>query len=288
MALIFAAIVKAAPLILAAVGGVISERSGVVNFALEGMMLSGAFAAVWAAHVTRSPWVGLLAAVAAGAFIALLHAAASLWLRVNQIVSSIALNLLALGATGSLLWRVFKAGTSPDVPALPALAIGGFAWNALLPLALLAPFAVWVFLKHTGWGLALRATGEDVETARSAGVRVMRVKFFAVLASGVLAGAAGAYMSIGLLSSFTLRMTGGRGYIAIAAVIFGKWHPLGAAGAALLFGLFEAASETFAGRFGLSGEFYLALPYVLTLAVLAGFVGKAQPPRALGNLPEQS
>jgi simple sugar transport system permease protein len=136
------------------------------------------------------------------------------------------------------------------------------------------------------WGLRLRATGEDVEAARSAGVRVGLVRFVAAVLSGALAGAAGAYISIGVLSSFTLRMTGGRGYMAIAAVIFGKWHPLGAAAAALLFGLFEAASETFAGRLALPQEFFLALPYVLTLAVLAGFVGKAQPPRALGILPE--
>jgi len=287
MGLAFATVAKAVPLVLAALGGVISERSGVINFALEGMMLSGAFAAVWTSHETGNPWLGLAAGVAAGMAIGLLHAVASLYLRVNQIVSAIALNLFALGATGTLLWKIFNAGTSPEAPTLPSLEISGHDFNALVPLALIAPPAVWAFLKYTVWGLHLRAAGEDVEAARGAGVRVMPVKVAAVVVSGALAGAAGAYLSIGLLSSFTLRMTGGRGYMAIAAVIFGKWHPIGAAGAALLFGFFEAASETLAGRAALPAELFLALPYLLTLAALAGFVGKARAPRALGMLPEE-
>lgn len=288
MGVFAATIAKAVPLMLAAVGGVISERAGVINFALEGMMLSGAFAAVWTSHETGSPWLGLAAAVVAGMAVGVIHAVASLYLRVNQIVSAIALNLLALGATGSLLWKIFNAGTSPEVPTLPSINVSGHAMNALVPLALIAPPAVWAFLRYTVWGLHLLATGEDVEAARAAGVRVVRVKFAAVIVSGAFAGAAGAYLSIGILSSFTLRMTGGRGYMAIAAVIFGKWHPLGAAVAALLFGFFEALSETLAGRLPLPPEAFHALPYILTLVALAGFVGKARAPRALGRLPEEA
>lgn len=287
MEIVFSTLTKAVGLILAASGGVISERAGVINFALEGMMLSGAFAAVWVSNATGNPYIALLAAVAAGVLVGLLHAVASLWLAVNQVVSSIALNLLALGVTGSLLWRLFAAGTSQSVPTLPGARFGGHSWNVLVPVALAVPVVIWAFLRFTVWGLRLRAVGEDVEAARSAGVRVMLVKFLSVLVSGGLAGAAGAYMSIGLLSSFTCGMTGGRGYMAVAAVIFGKWQPLGAAAAALLFGFFEALGETLAGRLGLPAEFYLALPYLLTLVALAAFVRRSRAPGALGKLPEK-
>lgn len=288
IALLLSAIAKAVPLVLAATGGVISERAGVINFCLEGMMLSGAFTAVWVSHVTGKPYLGLLAAIAAGMAVGILHAAASLYLCANQVVSSIALNLLALGLTGSLLWHIFQAGTSPAVEPLPGAATGAFRWNILVGLAFVAPWLVWIFFKTTVTGLRLRAAGEGVNAARSAGVRVSLLRFSAVVASGAFAGAAGAYLSIGLLSSFTSRITGGRGYIAVAAVIFGKWHPLGATAAALLFGLFGAVSEQLAGRFGLPEEFFLALPYLLTLAALAGFVGRSRPPAALGTLHEEA
>jgi len=282
-----AAIVQAVPIILAALGGVVSERAGVVNFALEGMMLSGAFAAVWASYVTQNPWLGLAAALAAGVALAACHAAASLWLKVNQVVSSLAMNLLALGLTGALLWRVFGMGTSPNVAGLPAFAAFGRSWNVLVvPAFLLAP-AVWALLRYTVPGLWVRAAGEDADAARAAGVNVTAVKFAAVLVSGALAGAAGACISIGTLTSFTAGMTGGRGYMAVAAVIFGKWQPLGAAAAALLFGAFVAAGEVFAANAALPEEVYLIAPYVLTLLALAAFIGKSEPPRALGKLPSR-
>ncbi len=280
MDVVIAAIVTSVPLALAALGGVVSERAGVVNFALEGMMLSGAFAAVWAARATGSPWLGLAAAVAAGVAIAFLHAAASLWLRVNQVISSIAVNLLALGLTGALLWSVYGAGTSPSAPTLPALTTGGRAVCVLTPVPFLLAPLVWLFLRYTVAGLRLRAAGEDARAARSAGVRVTGVRFAAVLASGALSGAAGAYVSTGVLSSFTGGMTGGRGYIAVAAVIFGKWNPLGALGAALLFGLFGALADHYAASSVLPQEAFLALPYLLTLIVLAGFIGRSDPQKA--------
>ena len=286
MQIVFSTIVHAVPIALAALGGVISERAGVTNFALEGMMLSGAFAAVWASWVTGNPYLGLVAAVVGGAVIGVCHAGASLWLRVNQVVSSIAMNLLSLGLSGALLWRVFGQGTSPNVEALPGIVLGGYTWNLLVPLTFVCAIGVWAFLKFTVGGLHLRATGEDVEIARSVGVRVFAVKFAAVCASGVFAGAAGAYLSIGLLSSFTSGMTNGRGYIAVAAVIFGKWNAPGVLGASILFGFFAAAGETLGVGTFLPPEFFQALPYALTILSLAVLAGKSRPPAALGRLPE--
>ena len=277
MNVIVAAIVNAVPLALAALGGVLSERAGVINFALEGMMLSGAFAAVWASHETGSGWAGLAAGMAAGMLIAALHAVVSLGLRVNQIVSSVAMNLMALGLTGALLWKVFEQqGTSPPVEGLPAVTIGGWSMNVLTPAPFVLAPIMWVVLRRSVWGLRLRATGEDANAARAAGVRVTRVKATAVVASGALAGAAGAYLSLGVLTSFTDSMTSGRGYAAVAAVIFGKWDPLGAVGACLLFGLFRAIADTLSVSAALPQEAYLALPYLLTLVALAGFVGKVE------------
>jgi general nucleoside transport system permease protein len=282
--LILATILAAVPIALAALGGVLSERAGVINFALEGMMLSGAFAAVTASYYMGSPYLALAAAVVAGTAIAFLHAATSLWLRVNQIISSIAINLFALGLTGALLWRLFGQGTTPEVATLPMYSIHGVAFNALMPVPFILAPIVWAFLRFSTAGLHLRAAGEDAAAARSAGVRVMRVKSLAVLASGALAGAAGAFISIGVLSTFTMNMTNGRGYIAVAAVIFGKWNPLGAVGAALLFGLFATGSDALAASMGMPAECFHALPYVLTLVALAGFVGKTKPPGDIGDV----
>lgn len=288
MNIVFSTIAHALPIALAALGGVVCERAGVINFALEGMMLSGAFAAVWASHVTGRPFLGLAAAVAAGVLIAVLHAAASLWLRVNQIVSAIAANLFALGLTGALLWRIFGQGTSPNVASLPSIAAGDRPLSVFVPVVAVMTILVWAFMRFTVAGLRLRAVGEDVAIARSAGVNVMRIKFAAVTLSGALAGAAGAYLSIGFLSSFTHAMTSGRGYVAIAAVIFGKWNPVGAVLAALLFGLFGAIGETLGLSSLLPCEFFQMLPYLLTLATLAALAGKSRPPAALGVLPERS
>jgi len=219
-----------------------------------------------------------------GVLIAALHAFVSLALKVNQIVSSVAMNLMALGLTGALLWKVFEQqGTSPPVEGLPAVTVGGWSMCVVTPAPFVLAPIIWVFLRRTVWGLRLRAVGEAPVAARAAGVRVGAVRTGAVLASGALAGAAGAYLSLGVLTSFTDSMTSGRGYAAVAAVIFGKWDPMWALGACVLFGLFRALADTLSVSAALPQEAYLALPYLLTLLALAGFVGRSRAPEGLGK-----
>ncbi len=228
---------QSAPLLLACLGGLLSESGGVINFALEGMMLVGAFTAVWVTHVTGSPWMGLLGGAAGGMAVAVVHGVASLAFRANQIVSSIALNLLAAGLTGTLLNHVFRVyGTSPTVSKLPAmgdwlpwlegsgLAVAGGLGSlpVLGPCAFLASLFVWYFLLHTPWGLSIRACGENPLAASSAGLKVAWIRFGAVTAGGVFAGVGGSCLSIGELAHFVERMTQGRGYLAVAALILGR------------------------------------------------------------------
>jgi len=297
--LIALTLVKASPLLLAAFGGLLSELSGVINFALEGMMLSGAFAAVLGTWITGSHWIGLLCAVFSGVFTGAVHAGASLKLRANQIVSAIAVNLLAAGLTGFLLNQVFHVyGTSPGVEALPNL---GFMLpqtgvsddlrrlaqgvSVLVPVTLAIGMAVAAFLRWTVPGLRLRACGENPEAARAAGLRVTRIQFLAVCAGGALAGMGGAFLSIGELSQFVENMTQGRGYLAVAAVILGRWRPAGVLAAVLFFGCGEAVSEWFAVRWAaLPNEVFLAMPYVACFGVLALYTGRRRPPSALGRL----
>jgi simple sugar transport system permease protein len=274
---------------LAALGGLWSERAGVINFALEGMMLAGAFAAVWGSYVTGSPWVGAGCAVVAGLVLAAAHGLGSLHLRINQIVSAMALNIFALGATGSLMEYVFgTVGTSPAVTKLPSLSLPGGRVGVLSILAVAVALASGFLLYRTRWGLAVRATGEDPGAAAAVGVRVLRVKWACVLVSGVLAGLAGAHLSTGDLSQFLERMTEGRGYIAVAAVIFGRWRPGGVAAACFLFGLADAFGENLQGvelaRWHVSPEWALMVPFLVTLAALAGLVGRSVPPRGLGEM----
>jgi simple sugar transport system permease protein len=281
--LLFGTVGKATPLLLAGLGGLWSERSGVINFALEGMMLVGAFAAVWGSYVTGSPWVGLGCAATAGLAVAALHAAASLHLRINQIVSAMALNIFALGLTGALLHHVFgTVATSPSVAKLPRLTVPGGQVGLLSLAAVAVAASSWLLLYRTRWGLEARATGEEPEAARAMGVSVWRVKWACVLASGVLAGLAGAHISTGELSQFLKGMTGGRGYMAVAAVIFGRWRPGGVVLACVLFGLGDALGENLQGvtvaGWQVPGEWALVLPFVVTLAALAGLVGRSVPP----------
>ncbi len=291
---------QSTPLLLACLGGLLSESSGVINFALEGMMLVGAFTAVWATHVTGSPWIGLAAGAAGGMAVAAVHGVASLAFRANQIVSSIALNLLAAGLTGTLLNHVFRVyGTSPAVSKLPtlgdwipwlegsALAVSGGLGSlpVLVPCAFLASLLVWYFLLHTPWGLSIRACGENPMAASSTGLKVSWIRFGAVTAGGVFAGAGGAYLSIGELAHFVERMTQGRGYLAVAALILGRWMPGGALAAVLLFGFAEALSQWLAVRWSQwPPQLFLAFPYVLSLTVLLFRRGRHGPPSALGQL----
>ena len=295
------------PLIFAALGGVFSERSGVVNVGLEGIMLVGAFAAMAGSYLTGAAWWGFLLGGLSGAAFASIHAFSSIRFRGNQVVSGMALNILALALTGFLLRRLFQhAGHSPQVAQLPdwslpfieRLPIVGRVIGRGTPpiyLALIFVILAQYVLFHTPLGLRIRAVGEHPEAAESLGVNVNGLRYLCVLTSGLLAGFGGATMSVGLLNSFGENMTAGRGFIALAAVIFGKWRPVGALWACLLFGVlvaFEVQAQTFASLSSffpwmaifarIPREVFLGLPYLATILILAGFIGRSTPPAASG------
>lgn len=287
--LIYGSFRVATPLILAAMGGVLCERSGVVNIALEGMMLLGAFFGMLGSYWTGNPWIGVVLGMLVGGLLGLLHAALTQHMRLNHIVSGVALNIFALGMTTYLLRRIFQhAGGSPPVNGLPQWDVGLGPHSPLTYLAILLVFLLSIMMFRTPAGLRLRAVGEHPEAARTVGIRVLRVRYLAVTASGILGGLAGVYLSLGQLNMFAEGMSGGRGFIALAAVIFGKWTPIGAAGAALFFGFFDALQmrlqgQPLGGGVTIPSEFMLMLPYILTIVVLAGLIGKAVPPAALGR-----
>ena len=287
--LLVSAIRSAIPLSLAALGGVFSERTGVVNIALEGIMLVGAFTAVIVSGDTGSAWLGVLAAMVAGMAIAWLHAVVSIKYKADQVVSGTAINILAAGLTEFLLAKVFgQAGQTGNVNAatLPSwLPFASFT-ERVTPFAYIAIVLVvvtHVVLFHTPLGLRLRAVGEHPRAADTVGINVFHMRYLGVLLSGLLGGLGGAALSVGLLNSFTVNMTTGRGFIALAAVIFGKWTPFGALAASLLFG-FADALQTQAQIIGLkvASEFLLMSPYVLTMLALAGVVGRSTPPAEEG------
>jgi ABC-type uncharacterized transport system permease subunit len=280
----------ATPLVLAALGGMFSERSGVINIALEGKMLAGAFtaAAVTYAADTKlglgnaSPWVGLLAASAAGLFIAAIYAVTCIRFKADQVVSGAAINILMFGIPGFLSGAFFlSSGSTPQLPREHLI-----PWTPIVIAFALVPIS-WYVMYRTPFGLRLRAVGEKPEAADAAGVSVKRMRYSGVLIAGVLAGIGGAYLSIGQSSLFTRNMTSGRGFIALAALIFGKWRPFQTMLACLLFGFTEAVSYQMQAIKLPSGEdipvqFIQMVPYVVTIIVLAGFIGSSRPPRALG------
>jgi len=273
----------ATPLVLAALGGLFSERAGVINIALEGTMLAGAFAAAAVTYATGSPWVGLLAGIAAGVLIAAIHAMACIRYKADQVVSGTAINILMFGVPGFLSGALFlSSGSTPQLPKEQLI-----PYAPMVMAALLVPLT-WYVLYRTPFGLRLRSVGENPEAADAAGISVGSIRYAGVLLSGVLAGIGGAYLSIGQSSLFTRNMTPGRGFIALAALIFGKWRPVQTMLACLLFGFTEAVSIQMQGVVKLpSGEdipvqFIQIVPYVLTIVVLAGFIGQSRPPRALG------
>jgi general nucleoside transport system permease protein len=284
LTLIWSTIRLSTPLILAALGGLFSERSGVINIALEGMMLAGAFTAAAMTYATGSPWLGLLAAMAAGAAIAGIHALACIRYRADQVVVGTAINILMIGLPGFLSGAFFlSSGSTPQLPI-----------EQLIPTApILMAFTfvplTWYVLYRTPFGLRLRAVGENPEAADAAGIDVARIRYSGVLLSGALAAIGGAYLSIGQSSLFTRNMTSGRGFIALAALIFGKWRPVQTLLACLFFGFTEAMTIQMQGVVNLpSGEeipvqFIQMVPYVLTMIVLAGFIGQSRAPRALGR-----
>jgi simple sugar transport system permease protein len=285
---------NATPLVFAALGGMFSERSGVVNIGLEGLMLISAFAGVVGAFLSGSAVVALGFALAAGLIFALIHALMCVTFEADQIISGTAINLLALGGTGFLMVSIFGAGgTSPRVegfgevpiPLLSSIPVVGsalFSQSLLVYLMYVMVPVTFFVLFRTPFGLRLRATGESPEAVDTAGVSVGRMRYYGVALSGLLASLGGIYLSMGLLSAFTENMTGGRGFIALAALIFGRWNPIGAAGAALLFG-FALAVTVQAPQDLVPQEFLLMIPYVLTIVALAAFGGRAIAPAAIGK-----
>jgi simple sugar transport system permease protein len=283
----------ATPLTFAALGGLVSERSGVVNIGLEGMMLMGAFFAALGADKTGSWLLGLLIGVLAGAALATVLALFAVTLRADQIVTGMALNFVALGLTGYLYVDTYgEQGTPDDLPRVPDLTLHtdglGFIGqaldqqNLLVWGSLLAVVVVWVLVFRTAGGLRLRSVGENPKAAETVGIDVLRTRYLAVIASGGLAALGGAFLSIGFVHSFTQNMTAGRGFIALAAVIFGRWRPFGALAATLLFGFASALAQRLPEFSPSAATLFQALPYVLTLIAVAGIIGRSRPPAADG------
>lgn len=282
LALLAATLRMATPLLFAAMGGLLSERSGVINIALEGFMLIGAFSAAAGTFYTGNPFLGLLIGAIAAGLTAVIHAVWCVTLRGDQIVAGTAINLLGLGVPAFLLQRLFGvAGRSPSVEKLPTVASG---ISILVPIAFILVPLIHLWLFRTKPGLRVMASGEHPRAAESVGIGVDRYRYSAVIASGVLAGIGGAFLSIGDLSIFTNGMTNGRGFIALAAMIFGNWTPFGTLGACLLFGAAQAVQlQSQAVGLPISKDLILALPYLLTLVAITGLVRNSTPPAGLGR-----
>ena len=284
------------PLIFGALGGVISERSGVINIGIEGMMTMGAFTAASVSYFTGNPWLGFLAAGAAGGAIALLHAIASVSFKADQTISGIAINLIGPGFALFFCRLLFKDATmTPPVTTLPKL----FGQNAFIGtpaenlnvdvtvlLGLVVTVGMWFFLYKTKWGLRVRSVGEHPAAADTLGINVSRTRYICVLVSGILAGFGGASMTLAIISQFNPTAISGQGFIALAAVIFGKWTPYGAYGACLLFGLAQALTVVLGGSdsgVAIPSQILAMLPYILTIVVLILFVGRSVAPKADGE-----
>jgi simple sugar transport system permease protein len=302
LSLLFSTIRVSTPLVCAAIGGLYSERSGVINIALEGLMLAGAFTAAAITYYAQNPWIGLIAAMMAGAFVAYLLAIACIQFKADEVVAGTGINILFLGLPAVLSAALFlSSGSTPQVPKEQLLPVLSQLLPGLLPqwrvftdvsviscAAVLIVIATKYVLYRTPFGLRLRSVGENPEAADAAGVRVNRIRYIAVVISGVMAGMGGAYLSIGQSSLFTRNMTAGRGFIALAALIFGKWRPVQVMLACLLFGFADALTTQMQGVAKLpSGDdipvqFIQMIPYIVTMVVLAGFIGQSRAPAALG------
>lgn len=285
----------ATPLIFASLGGIFSERSGVVNIGLEGMMTIGAFFAVYGSFISGSAVVGIIFAVIAGGVLAALHAFLSINLKSDQVISGTAINLFATALSSFLIFTLFgKGGQTDIVTALPYNVpqwlrdipflgdfISGLNWFVILAIVLV--FVSHFFLYKTAAGLRIRAVGEHPKAADTLGINVYKVRYMCVILSGMLAGLGGAALSIAITPLYREGMVSGRGFIALAAVIFGNWKPIGAFGACLLFAVGESF-QILAQGFGwtLPSEVFTMIPYVLTIIALTGFVGKTSAPAADG------
>ncbi|HEY9642050.1 MAG TPA: ABC transporter permease [Coleofasciculaceae cyanobacterium] len=312
------ALITATPIALGAYAGILSERAGVVNIAIEGMMLTAALVAQFVAMYTYAPlqalvgvsptatWLslglGVIAGLLAGALLGGLHALTSIRFKADQIISGTVINLLAWGMTGWIYqrWIATNAPTAPGtfprlpIPGLQQIPVLGdllFNHQPIVYTMLLLTGLIHYLLFYTPWGLRVRSVGEHPRAADTVGISVARVRYISTIAGGAIAGLAGVWLTLEQVGSFTLRMSAGRGFIALAAMIFGRWTPLGAFGTSLLFGLgtaiqIRAASLTSAASSGLAlipTQLYQAIPYLLTIIVLAGFGGKATPPAASGQ-----
>ena len=299
LTLVASALRATTPLLLAALGGLFSERSGVVNIALEGIMLFGALTAALVTYyvelpyvrdapgtsVWYAPWLGLLAAMVVGALVGGIHAVVSIRYKADQIISAVAINLMAIGVPAVILTGLFGNNTTSGTITnrLPLWSVGPFTFSPLVYFAFALVPVVWFVVFRTPFGLRLRAVGEHPEAADSVGISVTRMRYIGVMLSGVLAALGGAYLSIGAFNQFITEMSGGRGFIALAALIFGKWHPLGVLGATLLFGAFQALETQLGGSALLPPTVVQSLPFILTMIVLAGFVGRSVAPKAIGK-----
>jgi ABC-type uncharacterized transport system permease subunit len=293
--LIASMLVFATPLTFGAIGGMFSERSGVVNVALEGMMLMGAFFGIYGADKTGSWFLGILIAMLAGGLLALVHAFFAVHLRADQIVGGIAINFLALGITGYFFFQLYHgANISPNIPRIPNVSIPwvkdqGFIGPAFGDLNLLIWVAIalvpisYIVMFKTPIGLRIRACGEHPRAADTVGINVYVVRYASVVSSGMLAALGGVFLSVGFVGTFNENMTNGRGFIALAALIFGNWRPFGAFGAALLFGFSTALAFRLPVYSGSAATLFQALPYVLTLIAVAGVIGRTIPPAAVGR-----
>ena len=297
ISLLTSAIRLATPLLLAALAGVYSERSGVVNIALEGIMTSGAFFSVWFTHVTGSAWLGVSMGIVFGIITSSLLAVIAVNLKGNQVIAGTAINLLVTAVVAFLLEIIWhRSGSTPTAPAmlttnplkfLEGIPLLGTFFSQLTPFVYIAFLMVGItffVLWKTPWGLHVRAVGEHPRAADTVGINVYRTRWICVLISGALAGLAGATLSLGTVGLFREGMVAGKGFIALAALVFGKWHPIKTMYACMFFGLFSAFN-ILAQSFGVDAptEFLAMIPYVATILVLIGVVGKAQAPKADGE-----
>jgi simple sugar transport system permease protein len=295
-----AAVRVATPLLLAATGETLGERAGVINLGIEGAMLGGALAAALGA-LAGGPWAGVLAAALAGAAVAGVFALVAVGAGADQIITGTALTLASFGLTGALYRQLFgPAGAGLSIPtlgvievpvlhAVPVIGPAFFAQPAPTYLAMVAVVVLWWVLFRTRWGLAIRAVGESPVAARAAGVRVRTTRSVATIVGGALAGLGGASLVLAQVGTFAEKMTAGRGFVAIAIVVLGRWHPLGAAIAALVFGAATALQFVFqAMGLAVPYQLFLMLPYLLTLLALAGVVGRVRAPASLGRPIEET
>lgn len=291
-----AAIRMVTPIALAAMGGAFSERSGIINIGLEGMILTGAFAGVLGSYYTASPWFGVLLALLAGGILGAIFALFTIKFKADHVVAGVGLNILALWATTWLMQVIWGSrGSSPNVNGLEEISIPILrdipvidkllgTQSPLVYLMFILVISGWFLLFKTPLGLRIRMTGEHPEAADTLGINIKGVQYFSVILSGVLSGLGGAYLSLGHLNWFSMNMSAGRGYMALAANIFGQWNPLGGFAASFLFSYTDAVQMRLQGlNLNIANELIQMLPYLLTIIVLAGAVVRSRPPEALGK-----